>query len=179
MNAGFFPFPELKTTRLRLRMLSESDESAILFLRSDPGMNKYTNRQRMNRPEEARDFILRINKDVAEGRVLYWAISMIDNSKLIGVICLWNFTEDKETAELGYELMPAFQKQGIMQEAVLSVLHYGFEEISLGVIEAFTHRKNKNSIRLLKKNGFSPMHGRHDADNASNIIFSLSSRDFN
>ena len=79
---------------------------------------------------------------------------MTKSPNLIGVVCLWNFTEDLRTAELGYELMPAFQKQGFMQEAISSVLHYGFEQIFLDNIEAFTHKKNKNSIKLLKKNGF-------------------------
>jgi [ribosomal protein S5]-alanine N-acetyltransferase len=174
MYAGFSPFPELKTARLRLRSLSESDEEEILFLRSDPRLNKFIYRQRMKHPEEARVFILRILKDILDERCLYWAISLIGNPTLIGVICLWNFSEDHRTAEMGYELMPAFQKQGIMQEAVTSVLHYGFEQISLEKMEAFTHKKNKNSIRLLKKNGFRLMSGRTDENNTSNIIFSLS-----
>src|SRR5450631_2843842 len=107
MYEGFSPFPGLKTTRLHLRKLSESDEGEILFLRSDPVMNKYIHRQKMNGPEEAREFILRIDRDISDERCLYWAISAEDNLKLIGVICLWNFSEDHRIAELGYELMPA------------------------------------------------------------------------
>jgi len=178
MYEGFSPFPGLKTTRLHLRKLSESDEGEILFLRSDPVMNKYIHRQKMNGPEEAREFILRIDRDISDERCLYWAISAEDNLKLIGVICLWNFSEDHRIAELGYELMPAFQKQGIMQEAVLCVLQYGFEQISLEKIEAFTHKKNKNSIRLLKKNGFRLLSGRTDPHNASNVIYLLSKSEF-
>jgi ribosomal-protein-alanine N-acetyltransferase len=178
MYEGFSPFPELKTSRLLLRKLSDSDEGEILFLRSDPGLNKYIHRQKMKLPEEAREFILRIDRDVSDERCLYWAISAADNPKLIGVICLWNFSEDHRIAELGYELMPVFQKQGIMQEAVSSVLRYGFEQISLEKIEAFTNKKNKNSIRLLKKNGFRLLPRRTDPNNASNIIFSLSRNAF-
>lgn len=174
MQTGFSPFPELRTARLHLRRLSDADELAILFLRSDPVLNKYIYRQRMKQPEEAREFISRVNKDISEGRCLYWAISITGSPNLIGVICLWNFSEDHRTAELGYELMPAFQRQGFMQEAVSSVLHYGFEQISLDRFEAFTHKKNKNSIKLLKKNGFRLIPERRDADNTSNIIFSLS-----
>jgi ribosomal-protein-alanine N-acetyltransferase len=178
MYEGFSPFPELKTTRLRLRKLSESDEGAILFLRSDPVLNKYIRRQKMRLPEEAREFILRIERDITDQRCLYWAISAADNPKLIGVICLWNFSEDHRIAELGYELMPVFQKQGIMREAVSCVLQYGFERISLEKIVAFTHKKNKNSIRLLKKNGFRLMPERRDAGNASNVIYLLSKSEF-
>jgi len=178
MHRGFSPFPELETVRLRLRKVSDMDIPNILFLRSDPGVNKYIRRQKLKNPEEVRDFISKINNDIRGGRCFYWAISFIDSPKLIGVVCLWNFTEDHLDAELGYELMPAFQNQGIMGEAVSSVLHFAFEQIALEKIEAFTDRKNKNSIRLLKNNGFRQLPKRTDPDNASNIIFSLGRNEF-
>ena len=174
MQEGLSPFPELKTARLLLRRLSDADDQAIFSLRSDRTVNKYIDRERTKSPAEARQFISRVNKDVSEGKSFYWVISLTDSPNLIGVVCLWNFTEDRRAAELGYELMPAFQKQGIMQEAISSVLHYGFEQISLDRIEAFTHKKNKNSIKLLEKNGFKWLPERRDADHASNIIFELS-----
>jgi ribosomal-protein-alanine N-acetyltransferase len=95
MQAGFSPFPELKTARLRLRQVSDADDLAILFLRSDPEVNKFIYREKITRPEEARQFISRVNKDVADGRNFYWGISIADSPDLIGVICLWNFTEDR------------------------------------------------------------------------------------
>ena len=173
MSAGFSPFTELKTTRLHLRMLSETDIPDILFLRSDPGINKYIRRQKMTGPEEALDFILRIHADISEERCLYWAISLTSDPKLIGVICLWKFSVDRRIAELGYELKPEFHHQGIMREAVTCVLRFGFEHIFLEEIEAFTNKKNKNSISLLKKNGFMRLIERIDSDNPSNIIFAL------
>jgi ribosomal-protein-alanine N-acetyltransferase len=80
-------------------------------------------------------------------------------------------------AELGYELMPRFQKKGFMHEAVSRVIRHAFEQVSLDRIEAFTNRKNKNSIRLLEKNGFSLITDRTDAEHPSNIIFSLSRKE--
>lgn len=177
MHAGFSPFPELETARLLLRRLSESDDHDLLKMRSDRSVNKFIQRPKMKGLEEIRNFILRIHKDTEEERGLYWVISIIGNRKLIGVVCLWKFSEDYRVAELGYELMPHFQKKGFMQEAVSRVIQYGFEQISLDQIEAFTHRKNKNSIGLLKKNGFNLMPERTDAGNPSNIIFSLSSKE--
>ena len=176
MHRIFSPFPELETTRLRIRRLSETDVQEILFLRSDRTNNKYILRQKTKTSEEALQFILRIDKDISEGRSLYWAISLHNNPKLIGVICLWNFSIDHRIAELGFELMPLFQNQGIMQEAVSCVLGYGFEQLGLEIIEAFTHKKNKKSIRLLERNGFTLVPGRKDADYPLNIIFTLSSK---
>jgi ribosomal-protein-alanine N-acetyltransferase len=174
MRAGFSPFPELETSRLHLRMLSETDDRDLLMLRSDRSVNRYINRPKTKKLDEARNFILRIHKDVTEERCLYWAISIAGEKKLIGVVCLWNFSENYRVAELGYELMPQFQRKGLMQEAVTAVLRHGFDQILLDNIEAFTHKKNKSSISLLKKSGFHLISERTDADNHSNIIFSLS-----
>jgi ribosomal-protein-alanine N-acetyltransferase len=177
MHSGFSPFPELDTARLHLRRLSETDDRDLFILRSDRSVNKYIQRPKMKGLEEIRNFILRIHKDNAEGRGLYWAITIIGEPKLIGVVCMWNFSEDYREAELGYELMPRFQKKGFMHEAVARVIRYGFEQISLDRIEALTSHKNKNSIRLLEKNGFSLMTDKTDVENTSNIIFSLSRKE--
>jgi [ribosomal protein S5]-alanine N-acetyltransferase len=174
MHAGFSPFPELETSRLLLRRLSESDDHDLLKLRSDRAVNKFIQRPKMKGLGEVRNFILRIHKDNAEEKGLYWAISIAGDPKLIGVVCLWKFRENYRIAELGYELMPHFQKKGFMQEAVSRVIRYGFERIFLDRIEAFTHLNNKNSIRLLEKNGFSSIVDRTDPEYPSNIIFSLS-----
>jgi ribosomal-protein-alanine N-acetyltransferase len=173
MHAGFSPFPELETARLLLRRLSEDDDHALLQLRSDREVNKFIQRPKMKGLDEIRNFILRIHKDNAEDRGLYWAISLTGDRKLIGVVCLWKFSEDYRVAELGYELMPRFQKKGFMQEAVSRVIRHGFEQIGLGRIEAVTHHKNKNSIRILEKNGFILESDRTDDELPSNIIYSL------
>ena len=174
MHNRYSSFPELITTRLRLRQLSDADQMTIFALRSDPQVNKFIKREKTKRPEQASEFISRINSDISGERCFYWAISFVDNPDLVGVTCLWNFSEDRKTAELGYELMPRFQKQGIMHEAVSCVLRYGFEQMSLERIQAFTHKKNKSSIKLLRKCGFMQIHGSNEGHDASDIIFLLS-----
>ena len=88
------------------------------------------------------------------GQWFYWAICLTETDQLIGTICLWNFSEDRSRAEIGYELLPAFQGKGIMQEAVEAILAFGFEKLSLHGIEAIPTSDNKASIRLLEKNHF-------------------------
>ncbi len=114
---------------------------------------------------EAMEFIQKVNQEINKKRSLYWAISTGRDPKLIGTICLWNFADHDRIAELGYEMFPAFQGQGFMQEAVHSVLRYGFDEISLKRIEAFTNKENLRSLNLLRKTGFRPEPERTDEDN--------------
>ena len=57
-------------------------------------------------------------------------------------------------AEVGYDLNPIFQRKGIMSEALNKVINFGFNELGLDNIEAYTHIQNENSKKLLEKNGF-------------------------
>ncbi len=169
---NFKPFPILKTERLVLRQLSENDSTAIFLLRSDEEVNKFLDRPKAQSLDEAAAFINKINKAIERNESVYWAISLQNSAELIGSICLWNFSNDPLTAELGYELIPNFQGQGIMNEAIKAVLQYAFEIIELKTIVAYTYKDNKNSIKLLEKNGFKWEIDKIDEDRLNNLIYS-------
>ncbi len=150
----FSPFPLLTTARLILRQLSPSDAGAIFVLRSDEQVNRYLDRPACRSLEEAEAFVEKINAGIRQDKSLYWAICLRENPLLIGTICLWNFSEDGQTAELGYELSPAVQGRGIMSEAVGCVLKYVFGALGLQNVEAFTQEENAPSKNLLRVHGF-------------------------
>ena len=173
MNNEYKSFPILKTERLVLKQLCENDKAAIFLLRSDERVNKYIDRPQQQSIDEALAFINKINMAIEQNQSVYWAISLKNNAELIGTICLWNFSADHQTAELGYELSPTFQGQGIMNEAIEAVLKYAFEIIELESIVAYTHKDNSSSIKLLEKNGFKWEVDKIDEENSSNLIYSL------
>ena len=92
---------------------------------------------------------------------------------MIGNIVLWNFSKDRKTAEVGYDLSPEFQGQGIMDEAMKAVLHFGFNQLKLELVEAFTSKQNESSKKLLLRNYFKLNASRKDSDDEDNIIFEL------
>ncbi len=150
----FIPFPELETLRLRLRQLLPSDDQGIFKLRSDPDVNTYLGRELAKSINEARSHIGRINDGVSGGKSLYWVICMKEQQELIGTICLWNFSANQDEAEVGYELLPAFQGMGIMDEALREIIRYAIEDMKLNTILAYTHKLNSKSSRLLTNNKF-------------------------
>jgi len=154
LNKAFIPFPILTTERLTLRQLEINDGQEILTLRSDSDVNKYLDRKKASTIEDARDFIKIINENIDKNDSLYWAITFKDNNKLVGTICLFSFSNENDNCEIGYELLPNFQKQGIMHEAVEKVIDYAFHSIKIKKIDAFFHKDNQNSIKLLKKFSF-------------------------
>ena len=154
MNTNFTPFPELITERLLLRRLVADDAPAIQQLRSDDLVNKYLDRPKLISLAECLAYVKKIDANLANGNSCYWGICFKEDKKLIGTICLWNFDPEKEMADLGYELMPAYQGKGIMLEAVESVIDFGFDMMQLKVILALTHPENEGSRNLLKKANF-------------------------
>lgn len=154
MSRLFTPFPEIRTDRLILRKLKIDDANAIFVLRTDKEVNQFLNRQIPKTIDEASAFIQKVNDNLQNNNSIYWAIIVIDNHKLAGTICLFDFSEDNSKAEIGYELLPEFQGMGIMQEATSKVLDFGFQNIGLDSIEAYVHAENQSSLRLLEKFNF-------------------------
>jgi|SRR6185312_2601120 len=169
----FISLSNLSTTRLQLRPLEPSDDNEIFVLRSSEIINQYISRKRTSDKEEALQFINKVNNNFKKNEALYWAINLKNNPHLIGTICLWNFTEDRKTAEIGYELFSEFQGKGIMDEALKKVIETAFQKIGVKTLEAFTHKNNLRSKGLLLRNNFVHAPDRKDEDDDNNIIFVL------
>ena len=166
---NFTPFPVLKTERLTLRQLVGSDAKEILALRSNRNVNKYLSRKPGRTIDDATNFIQTINENIQKNDSIYWAITLTGTDKLIGTICLFEFSNASSKAEIGYELLPDFQGKGIMQEATSKVIAFGIHHIGLNSIEAYTHSENQSSTRLLEKLNFK----RHSAGEDNFMIFKL------
>jgi len=154
LNRTFTPFPILITERLTLRQLVIKDEQEIFALRSDSEINKYLDRKIANTIDDARNFINSVNENINKNDSVYWAITFRDKNMLVGTICLFSFSDENDKCEIGYELLTDFQGKGIMKEAVEKVIDYAFNTIKVQKIEAFFHRDNQSSIKLLKKFSF-------------------------
>ena len=161
------------TDRLILRTLTEFDSFEVLGIRSHPVINQFLHRDSPKNTFEALDFILNIQRKSANGEIFFLGIALQNKPELIGTICLWNFSGDRKTAELGYELLPEYHGKGIMSEAVTFILNYGFEDLNLSKIEAFTNKNNLNSIQLLQKFNFTLNVNRKDEKYPENLIFEL------
>ena len=168
---NFIPFPTLTTDRLILRKANKADGNEILFLRSDPSVNKYINRPPTNNLKDAEDFMERIENGIQKGQNINWNITLKNDPKMIGSICIWNFSEDQKTGEVGYDLHPQFHGKGMMSEALKCVVKYGFQELGLEKIEAYTHRENESSKRLLENNNFTLVPDKEDDYNEFNVVF--------
>ncbi len=132
------------------------------MLRTDPQVNRFLDRAVPDSIEEVQTFIWKINEGILDHQCFYWVICLHTTKKLVGTIGLWNFSDDQTVCEIGFELLPAFQSQGYMNESLRPVIQYAFEILRIKKIEACTHEQNQQSIQLLIKNGFHREPGRRD-----------------
>ena len=54
--------------------------------------------------ETAQAHLQLISAELRNGKSVTWGITRKESNDLIGTICLWNFSADKKTAEVGYDL---------------------------------------------------------------------------
>ncbi len=155
MNAiTIIPFPNLSTEHFILRKLAMKDENEIFALRSDENVNQFLDRPKASSIDDARQFINKIHDGIANSECILWVITLKNNNKLMGTICLWKISKEDSKAEIGYELLPQHQGRGIMQEVIPVIIKYGFENMQLRSIKAELSPNNLKSIKLLERNNF-------------------------
>lgn len=166
------PFPILNTHRLFLREINLDDLERIYYFRSDPVITQYVKRPPQTL-ESAKAHIEMIAAHYRQSKSITWGLCLKNSGTLIGTLCLWNFSEDRKTAEVGYDLDPNFQGKGYMREALKKVLDFAFNQCGFETIEAFTDFRNIPSKNLLKALGFIPNNKKKDTENQNNVVFEL------
>ncbi|PJJ67593.1 GNAT family N-acetyltransferase [Chryseobacterium geocarposphaerae] len=163
----------IETERLQLKEINENHVEDIFKIRSNEVINQYVQRNSPKNNYDALQFILTIKERTKDNQSFYWGISFKDQSNLIGTICLYNFSEDRKVAEVGYELLPDYHRQGIMSEALKAVVDFAFDDLYLQEMVAMTNKFNENSKGLLLKYDFVLEEGREDEGFPDNLVFSL------
>jgi [ribosomal protein S5]-alanine N-acetyltransferase len=155
LNTHFNPCPELQTARLILRKASAADAEAILELRGNPEVMHYLDRPKAETIDDALEYLERVQVKFDTDDGISWGMYLKEKSeKLIGTMGLWRIDKPHYRAEIGYMLLPAFWRQGLMQEAMKACIDFGFNVINLHSIEAIINPENIASETLLKNNGF-------------------------
>lgn len=153
---NFSSCPVITTRLLTLRQLTSDDAQKIFALRSDPEINKYLERTPARVFDDAIRFINMVNDNIKNCNSLYWAVTLSDSNSFAGTICLFDFSVENRSCEIGYELLVNFQGRGIMQEAVEAVINFAFNRLQIRQLVAVVHHQNAGSNKLLERFHFLP-----------------------
>lgn len=155
LEFNFTPFPELSTERLLLRRITIDDAPELFLLRSDPQVLQFISKEPAKTIQEVIDFLTLIDNNIDTNDSILWGIALKEEpAKIIGTICFWNVQKENYRSEIGYALIPSFWRKGIMKEAMIKVLEYGFDKMKLHSVEARLSPANIGSAAVLESTGF-------------------------
>lgn len=144
----------IRTARLTLRPLKESDVAALFEIHSDPQVMRYWDSPIWKNDERGRAMVAR-DLSLTTQDYLRLGIEPADSGRLLGTCALWGINAQCRRAEIGYALAARAWGQGYMHEALAALLDYAFTDLNLNRLEVDTDARNERSARLLERLGFS------------------------
>ncbi len=146
-------FPNLTTSRLNLRQITEDDLENIYNGLSHPEVIKYygVNYSTLDDTREQLEWYAELERTHTG---IWWAITLAEDQEFCGAIGFNNLSREHKKAELGFWLLPKYWGRGYVQESMEVVLDHGFQKLDLHRIEAFVETENKSSQKALEKQHF-------------------------
>lgn len=171
-------FETIETERLILRKLGEVEYRLIFEVYSDKEIMKIldlkTNEELIHEKEKYKKGYSTFNKS-------FLTFQIIDKKedKILGSCGYHTWYLPHSRAEIGYGLSDERSKsKGIMSEALVPIIDYGFRKMNLNRIEAFVAPDNTPSLKLMEKFSFVKegqlrRHYFKNDDFEDSIVFSL------
>lgn len=144
--------PDLQTERLLLRRLTREDAADIFAYASDPEVARLTTWEAHRTLDDSLQYLERVRTWYDEGFGGPWGLVLKDTGTLVGT-CGLAVVPEHYRAELGYAIARSCWGQGLMTEAALAAIHFGFVSLGLNRIEARCRLDNIASARVMEKCG--------------------------
>jgi len=144
----------LRTKRLLLRPFRETDAQAVFSMFADHKFMEFVDSPPFGSVDEAHALVARDMKALASGERIRLGLERVEDGFLIGNCTLFNLDWNSKKAEIGYGLFGSEFGKGYMNEALASLLRYGFSVLDLNRIYAEIDPKNTNSTKSLGRIGF-------------------------
>lgn len=145
----------LETERLKIEEASIDDRSFFFQLLNSPNWIEYIGDRGISNEEDALAYIENslIHSYTTFGFGLYKMV-LKESHQPIG-ICGFLKRDYLDHPDIGFAILPAFERKGYTLEASMTMMDYGTNSLGLARILAITTPKNKASQGLLKKIGLS------------------------
>lgn len=143
----------LETERLFLREFHTNDVNFILDLVNSPSWIQFIGDRNIRTEEAAKLYIENsLQKSYAQHGYGLWLMQLKETSKAIGMCGLVN-RASLEDIDIGFALLPAYEKKGYALEAAQATMNYANSDLNIAKIVAITDKNNVGSKKLLNKIG--------------------------
>lgn len=150
----FVKFEPIKTCRLVLRQLVESDvECYYKRLSSSDDVARYMLWEAHRSVEKTYENIQKAMSRYGTERFYSWGIALACDNSIIGRIDLLRFDEEHNSCSFAYMIGKEFWGQGYGTEALKAVFDFAFEKMEIRCISADHLCDNVASGKVMKKAG--------------------------
>ena len=148
----------LETERLIFRPLVLSDAEVLFELNKNPEVHKYLWQTPEKEIEESIKVIEYVNRQYAEINIGRFATILKETNEFIGWTGIKFVNDHEENGntnfyDYGYRLAEQFWNKGYATEASIMWLDYGFNQMKIDKMNAYTHSENGASNHVLQKVG--------------------------
>jgi ribosomal-protein-alanine N-acetyltransferase len=146
--------PVLRTERLVLRQITESDGADLFGIFADDQVTEYYAWDTFTSVEQGHALAARTAELFRLRQAVRWGLVLPASPHVVGTCGFTRWDRDNRFAVLGYDLARPYWRRGLMSEAVAAVLRLGFERMELHRVEATVMAGNVASATLLGRAGF-------------------------
>lgn len=148
-------FTCFETERLHICPIHTDDAEFLYKLMNTEGWFRHIGDRKVYSVKAAREYIR--EKMYPQHKKLGFSNNtlFLKNEKIPIGICGIYFREKEKRYDLGYALLPQFEKNGFALEAANAIMRKGIEEYKIEKLSAITTKDNEPSKKLLTKLGFS------------------------
>lgn len=159
----------IETERLLLRPLELSDAEAMFDMDKNPEVHKYLWQTPTQTIDETIKIIEYVNRQYTENNIGRFATILRETGEFIGWTGIKFVNDHVENGntnfyDYGYRLNEKFWNKGYATEASIAWLDYGFKEMKIDKMNAYTHSENGASNHVLQKVGMKFMEDYPDKD---------------
>jgi RimJ/RimL family protein N-acetyltransferase len=144
----------IETARLGLRNWQEEDVPLFAKMNADPRVMEFF--PSLLTATETAEMIQRIQTHIKTNGFGFWAVELKDSNEFIGFtgLAIPRFQAAfTPCVEIGWRLAAEYWNKGYAQEAANACFDYGFDQLQLPEIVAFTTVANKRSIYVMERTG--------------------------
>lgn len=169
----------LETNRLRLREFSRKDADFVLKLVNTPSWIQFIGDRNIHTQEAAKKYIEEsFLESYAKNGFGLWLMELKTTSKSIGMCGLVN-RDSLEDVDIGFALLPAFERKGYTFEAAKATLTHAKEVLQISKVVAIIDATNVASAGLLNKIGLQFEKKVQLTENDTVLLFSEQLSDMN
>lgn len=159
----------IETERLILRPFELSDAEDMFAMDSNPIVHKYLWQTPSKEIAETIKVIEYLQKQYRENKIGRFATILKETNEFIGWTGIKYINDHEENGntnfyDYGYRLDEKFWNKGYATEASIAWLDYGFNEMKIEKMNAYTHFENGASNHILQKVGMTFMEDYLDKD---------------